>query len=892
VHAHEIVNRLLEAVVMPTGSIRLEWEDTDERTDKSTELLQQEVFRRFSENPDGAFLFLGFRDDTVRLSPSLEFLRSFCGLFSHKLSITPELETIRHEARVTLLSEEIERTIASTPPMTGAEYLTPVVLNNLWERLHAEFSRELCGFHGTVQAFIKQYSPAVHLIGRVYFHLVESKKDDYPFAFLATYSTGLDNRGASRHLPLKHALQEFGAAGKKMLDLLITVQRAARESSLVAQLIESGELFHPLAWSAKEAFTFLKEIPLYEQSGILCRIPDWWKRGASDLRVNVSLGQRQPSSLGMDALLSFDIDLHLGGEMISAAEVRRLIDSAEGLALIKNRWIAVDPDKLRETLALYEQARKTARTGGLSFRDALRLQMNPQAAFGAAAAEDAVTVTNGEWLETVMTKMRRPEAASAVRLGPSFKAELRPYQQSGVAWLSFLHSLGFGMCLADDMGLGKTIQVLALLHSLKERGEKGASLLVVPASLIANWAGEIRRFAPDLLFFVAHPAGNEDGAVELKDAAELDSLDLVITTYGRIYKYDWMQKHVWKLAILDEAQAIKNPGTKQTKGVKKLRAANRIVLTGTPVENRLSDLWSLFDFLNPGLLGSGEEFGRFSKKLAQDPGGYARLRKVISPYILRRLKTDKTVISDLPDKVEMKTYAALSKKQAVLYRKLVQDLQRAVESAEGIQRKGLILSSLLKFKQICNHPDHYTGSGAFDETESGKFERMREICETIYEKRERVLVFTQFREMTEPLRNFLSGIFNTKGLVLHGGTAVGKRNGIVERFQGDEYVPFLVLSLKAGGVGLNLTAANHVIHFDRWWNPAVENQATDRAFRIGQKKNVLVHKFITKGTVEEKIDEMIEGKVKLSNDVIQSGSEAWITEMSNEELMKVFTLTV
>jgi non-specific serine/threonine protein kinase len=442
------------------------------------------------------------------------------------------------------------------------------------------------------------------------------------------------------------------------------------------------------------------------------------------------------------------------------------------------------------------------------------------------------------------------------------------------------------------MGLGKTVQVLALLQSLKTKGEKGASLLVVPASLLANWASEIQKFTPGLAYAIAHPSGAEDKKTAPRDKNELDNLDLVITTYSLVQKYEWLQSYEWKCVILDEAQAIKNPGTKQTKAVKKLNAGNRIVMTGTPVENRLSDLWSLFDFINPGLLGSAQEFGRYAKNLTKNPEGYSRLRKVISPYILRRLKTDKTVISDLPDKVEMKTWASLGKKQAILYQKLVDELRHVVESAEGIQRKGIILSSLMKFKQLCNHPDQYLGTGAFEESESGKFGRLREICETIYEKRERVLVFTQFREMTEPLSGFLSTLFRRQGLILHGGTAVGKRKEIVARFQGEEYVPYIVLSLKAGGVGLNLTAANHVIHFDRWWNPAVENQATDRAFRIGQKKNVVVHKFVTRGTVEERIDEMIEGKMKLSNEIIQSGSEAWITEMGNKELMNMFALTI
>lgn len=892
-HGHQApLNRVLQAVVMPVGAVRLEWAGTEEKIDRSRELLERELFRRWTVNPDGAFLFLGFRGQSVSLSPSINYFLGFCGLFAAKLSQTPELEAVRQKVSVPISEEELEHALASAPLMTGAEYLTQAVLEDLWQRLHAEFRGEIGPYQGTVEEFIRQYSPDVHLVGRVFFHLVESKKDDSPFAFLATYSTGLSRQGKSQHLPLKHALQEYGKDGKKLLDLLTTVHRAARESSLVAELVETGELFHPLAWTAKEAYAFLKEIPLYERSGILCRIPDWWKRGATGLRVQVALGARQPSAVGMDALLSFDVSLHLGGERVSASEARRLIESAEGLALIKNRWVTVDPEKLQETLAAYERAKTLSQGEGLSFRDALRLQMNPQGLLGGAGAGEAVTVTNGQWLDSVLARMRRPEAAPAVKPGPRFKADLRPYQHKGLAWLSFLHHLRFGMCLADDMGLGKTVQVLALLQSLKDKGEKGASLLVIPASLIANWAGEIRKFAPELSFYTAHPAGNDEGAVHAKSAEELDRLDLVITTYGRVHKYEWLQAYSWKCVILDEAQAIKNPGTKQTRGVKKLHAGNRIAMTGTPVENRLSDLWSLFDFLNPGLLGTSEEFSRFAKDLAKDPEGYARLRKVISPYILRRLKTDKTVIADLPEKVEMKTYAQLTKKQAVLYQKLVQGLRKAVETSEGIQRKGLILSSLLKFKQLCNHPDHYAGSGAFHEEESGKFGRLREICETIYEKRERVLVFTQFREMTEPLAQFLTGIFQRGGLVLHGGTAVGKRKDLIARFQGEDYVPFMVLSLKAGGVGLNLTAANHVIHFDRWWNPAVENQATDRAFRIGQKKNVVVHKFITKGTVEEKIDQMIEGKLKLSQDVIQSGTEAWITEMSNDELMKVFALSL
>jgi non-specific serine/threonine protein kinase len=314
-------------------------------------------------------------------------------------------------------------------------------------------------------------------------------------------------------------------------------------------------------------------------------------------------------------------------------------------------------------------------------------------------------------------------------------------------------------------------------------------------------------------------------------------------------------------------------------------------MTGTPVENKLGDLWSIFDFLNAGLLGTSKEFSGYAKNV-KESGSYAKLRDVVSPFILRRLKTDKAIISDLPDKVEIKAYTAFTSKQALLYKNLIKELEHTLETADGIKRKGVVLAAIMKFKQICNHPDQYLGQSAFKSSASGKFEKLQEICETIYEKRERVLVFTQFKEMTKPIADFLGTVFERGGLTLHGGTAVKKRAEMVDKFNGADYVPFMVLSLKAGGVGLNLTAANHVIHFDRWWNPAVENQATDRAFRIGQTKNVMVHKFITAGTIEEKIDVMIEEKQKLSGDIIAASGENWITEMNNTELMNLFKLEV
>ncbi len=343
--------------------------------------------------------------------------------------------------------------------------------------------------------------------------------------------------------------------------------------------------------------------------------------------------------------------------------------------------------------------------------------------------------------------------------------------------------------------------------------------------------------------------------------------------------------------ILDEAQAIKNPATKQTKEIKKISAGMRIAMTGTPIENDLTNLWSLFDFLNQGLLGTPKEFHEYCKNLSDHPEGYAKLKAMVTPFMLRRVKTDKKVIADLPEKLEKVDYVTMSKKQVVLYRKAVAELESMLAEVDGMKRRGLVLATIVKLKQICNHPDQYLGQQAFLESESGKLQMLREICETIYEKRERVLVFTQFKEITEQLADFLTGIFHAKGYVLHGGIRAAKRTEMVEAFQGEDYVPFIVLSVKAGGTGLNLTKAGHVIHFDRWWNPAVENQATDRAFRIGQTKNVMVHKLVCEGTIEEKIDAMIESKKELAENVIGTGGEKWITELGNEELMSLFRLS-
>lgn len=876
--------RELIASIEPDGGYALDWQYVSNSMEQAGAEFQQYLYDVYLADSDRALLSLGTVNKTDVLSASLEFLRMVASVYVKCLARNPDVEVLREKAVAVPEDEEQEALLAGAPYINGAEYLDRNWLACIWDKLNQAFSEEIKKYKGSVTEYFVGKNPDLHFAGKVYFHLVESNKEEYPFAFLATYAAEPSTTGKAKHLPLKNALVEYGKNSKKLLELLSTVNKAAQQSPFVSELVETGELFHPIGLAPEEAYTFLKEVPVFEGAGILCRIPNWWRKKAESLKMSVNIGTKAPSFIGLDALVDFNVQLSLGGETITLDELKRLITESEGLAFIKGKWVEVDHDRLQETLAAYEQAHKLAEKGDITIMEAMRMRLSAAKSLNLKENTCEIEISNGEWLATVLSQLKRPEIIKPVACGDDFKAVLREYQQKGLGWLYTMKTLGLGACLADDMGLGKTIQVIALLNSIRTTKEEKV-LLIVPASLIGNWTAEITRFAPKLKYQVIHPQENKKTA-EGYDVGN----GIYITTYGMLVRTEWLKETEWDMLILDEAQAIKNPGTKQAKTVKQIKTRSRIAMTGTPVENRLADLWSIFDFLNKGLLGSAKEFTEFTKKLKESNEGYAKLKQVVSPFVLRRLKTDKSIITDLPEKIEMKTYSTLTKKQAALYSSMVGELKRKLEGSEGIERKGLVLAALMKFKQICNHPDQYLGQETYAENESGKYERLRELCETIYEKRERVLVFTQFKEITAPLAAFLKTVFQHEGLVLHGETPVAKRKDIVARFQGHEYVPFMVLSIKAGGVGLNLTAANHVIHFDRWWNPAVENQATDRAFRIGQKKNVVVHKFITKGTVEEKIDLMIEDKTKMSKEIMPDINEGWITEMDNKQLMDLFSL--
>ncbi len=498
----------------------------------------------------------------------------------------------------------------------------------------------------------------------------------------------------------------------------------------------------------------------------------------------------------------------------------------------------------------------------------------------------------------LMDKLSDGVKISNIKPPLNFQGKLRPYQLKGVSWLAFLKQFGFGACLADSMGLGKTIELITLLlHDRELTAQQdepmpNPTLIICPMSIVGNWQRELQRFAPSLSVMIHH------GAERLTDEAfreEAKKHDVVITTYALALRdKEHLSPIEWEYVVLDEAQNIKNESAKQTKAIRGLNARHRIALTGTPVENRLSELWSIMEFLNPNYLGSGQDF---SKKFAipieryHDKNRAETLKRLLQPFVLRRLKTDKAIIQDLPDKMEMKVFCNLTQEQASLYEAVVKEMIEKIEQSEGIERKGLVLSTLLKLKQICNHPAQFVGDGSSLPDRSGKLARLEEMLAEALAAGDKALIFTQFAEMGKMLRNHLQETLGCEVLFLHGGTPKKQRDAMVQRFQEDRRgAPIFILSLKAGGVGLNLTAANHVFHFDRWWNPAVENQATDRAFRIGQQKNVQVHKFVCVGTLEERIDLMIEQKKVLAESIVGSG-ENWLTEMSTDQLKELFALS-
>lgn len=653
-----------------------------------------------------------------------------------------------------------------------------------------------------------------------------------------------------------------------------------------------------LALTTEQAYAFLREsVPLLEQSGYGVLIPTWWQKPSARVRVKLKVKPKQSGKtsrglLGLDSIVAYDWVVSVGDSELSDTEFESLVDLKMPLVRVRGQWVELRPEEIEAAIAFFEKKRMS---GDMTLGDALRLGL------GEEQSEVGLAVSGIEtegWIKDLMDRLSNTAKIVTIKQPSKLHGQLRPYQLKGASWMAFLKQFGFGACLADDMGLGKTLECITLLLHDREQAHAeqeaivSSSLLICPMSIVGNWQRELQRFAPSLSVMIHH------GAERLSDEAFLEEAqrhDVVITTYALALRdQEHLSKIDWNYLVIDEAQNIKNEAAKQTKAIKGINAHHRVALTGTPVENRLSELWSIMDFLNPRYLGSGTEFRRsFATPIEKyhDAKQAETLKQLIQPFVLRRVKTDKSIIKDLPDKLEMKVFCNLTQEQASLYEAVVKEMMEKIEESEGIERKGLVLSTLLKLKQICNHPAQFMSDSSDLAGRSGKLARLEEMLAEALAAGDKALIFTQFAEMGSLLRQYLQGVLESEVLFLHGATPKKQRDTMVQRFQEERHGPSIfLLSIKAGGVGLNLTAANHVFHFDRWWNPAVENQATDRAFRIGQLKNVQVHKFLCVGTVEEHIDQMIEEKKGLAESIVGSG-ENWLTEMSTDQLKDLFALS-
>jgi SNF2 family DNA or RNA helicase len=682
-------------------------------------------------------------------------------------------------------------------------------------------------------------------------------------------------------------LKRFDARARE--HLLSSLGQAAGLSPRVATSLRSAQPAG-FALDATGAHQFLTETAaVFEQAGFGVMLPAWWTRKGTKVRLAagahvVSPKMKGKAGLSLETIVKFNWRVAIGDQPLTLAELEALARMKAPLVRLRGQWVEVDAEEIRAAIDLL--TRRSA--GAATVREIVQMALGAKEVPGKIPLE-SVDATG--WVADLLAQLQGRSKFTELPAPDGFDGALRPYQQRGYSWLAFLRQWGLGACLADDMGLGKTIQTLALLQRDWRANGKRPVLLICPTSVVGNWQKEAARFTPELPVMIHHGLTRAKGAA-FKDEAARHAI--VVSSYALLHRDFEILKDVdWFGVVLDEAQNIKNPETKQSKAARALKADYRVVLTGTPVENHIGDLWSIMEFLNPGFLGHQAEFRRrffLPIQAYHDPEAANRLKRLTGPFILRRLKTDREIISDLPEKMEMKVFCNLTREQASLYEAVVKEVQTPLDSAEGIRRKGMVLAAISKLKQVCNHPAHFLGDNSATPGRSGKLARLTEMLEEVFEVGDRALIFTQFTEMGAIIQRHLQEAFGREVLFLHGGVPKPRRDRMVERFQsGGDGPNVFLLSLKAGGTGLNLTRANHVFHYDRWWNPAVENQATDRVFRIGQTRNVQVHKFLCVGTLEEKIDEMMERKRELAEQVIGAG-EGWLTELSTAQLRNLFAL--
>ena len=802
--------------------------------------------------------------------------------------------------------------VFALPPFPSHQTVAHVWLAALCDRdpVVKESSANLAAFYEQYRTWAEPMGAAGSDTFRICFRLDPPQTPDTE-GIVAPKATARDwalryllqaNDDPSLLVPAEAVWRERGSALK-----FLNRKFDAPQERLLAGLGLASKLFPPIetslraarpetcALNVEQAYTFIRETAMLMQaSGFGVLVP-----GISSklgVRVNLKSKKQSPQQKGgvagltFDSVIQYDWQLALGGEPLSREEFERLANLKVPLVQVRGQWVEIRPDQIEQAIKFWE---KRGGAGELSMPEALRLALSLEPTKADVGLPITDVAAEG-WIADLLDELARGEKLLPISAPDTFQGTLRHYQSTGLSWLAFLRQWGLGGCLADDMGLGKTPTTIALL--LHERAAKNGNhkpaLVICPTSVVSNWQRELSRFAPDLRVLVHHGAARKKTAL----AEQAAQYDVVLSSYALLHRdLPQLTEAKWGDVILDEAQNIKNPTTKQAQAARKIaeQAEWRAALTGTPVENRLTELWSIFQFLNPDYLGSQKDFyNRFAKPIERtnDTAATKRLKSLVSPFILRRVKTDPNVITDLPQKNEMKVFCNLTKEQATLYEAVVRDSLKRIAESEGIERRGIVLATLMKLKQVCNHPAQFLGDGSALPGRSGKLARLTEMLEEVRSVRERALIFTQFAEMGKMLRTYLQEYFGDEVLFLYGSTPAKARTKMIERFQNDPNGPLVfILSIKAGGTGLNLMRANHVFHFDRWWNPAVENQATDRAFRIGQTKNVQVHKYLCAGTFEEKIDAMIERKKALAESIVGT-SEGWITEMTTEQLRELFVL--
>ena len=731
----------------------------------------------------------------------------------------------------------------------------------------------------------------------LYFQLQTPKKAEEPWQLQFQVAPKKDPS-------LKISLQDYWRLGTKKRTVFYKQFGSEFESNLLLNLGYAARIY-PLLWTGletnepkgvlldlDEAFEFLKETAwILENAGYKVIVPAWWTpkgRKRAKLRLKVSGSSKSTKSetksyFGLDTLVQYQYQLSIGDQPVTQEEWQELVNAKVPLVKFRGEWVELDLAKMQQMLEFWQQQGQENQQ--MSLLELLQRE---------AEAGEELEFERDDTLEEMLQKLNDKSQLELVTDLPNFQGKLREYQQRGVSWLNYLENLGLNGCLADDMGLGKTIEVIArLIQERNNNSQVAPTLLIVPTSVIGNWQKEIAKFAPHFRSLIHHGSDRSKDASDFQQA--IASHDVIITSYTLVRKDAKLFDRVdWQRIVLDEAQNIKNPKAAQTKAILKLNAPHRLALTGTPVENRLLDLWSIFNFLNPGYLGKQAQFRKAFEIPIQKNSDRTKaltLKKLVEPFILRRVKTDKSIIKDLPDKVEQKVYCNLTPEQASLYEAVVQDVAQQIEEKSGIERKGLILSTLMKLKQICNHPRQFLqDESEFTPNRSHKLSRLQEMIDEIQAEQESLLLFTQFREIGDALQQYFRHNYHYPTYYIHGGTNRKQRDKMIAEFQEPDTPPAVfILSLKAGGVGITLTKANHVFHFDRWWNPAVEDQASDRAFRLGQKKNVFVHKFVTLGSLEEKIDLMIEDKKRLSESVV-GADESWLTELDNDKFRELIAL--